>query len=100
MLNIYLPKANLEKMINQEEAIKIAEQRCGPDFKFYRIAHGMIGARNVYQSAAFSWAPDDVWCLLCCNHPRAKGSIASSRAIVIHKDTGKILFDGSADDEG
>lgn len=87
-------------MINQENAIKLAEQHCGPDFKFYQIAHGTACAPNVYQPAAFSWAPDDVWCLLCCDHTRAKGSIASSRAIVIHKETGKILFDGLANDEG
>jgi len=87
-------------MINQEEAVKLAGQHCGPDFEFYQIAHGMVGARNVYQADAHSWAPDDVWCILCCNHSRAKGSMASSRAIVIHKETGNVLYDGSADDEG
>ncbi len=86
-------------MISQEGAIKIAEKHHGPGFELYWITHGM-GCCRVYQSAAHSWAADDVWCILCSNHPRAKGPIAASRAIVIHKETGKILYDGSAGDEG
>jgi D-alanyl-D-alanine carboxypeptidase len=86
-------------MISQEEAIKIAEKQHGPGFEFYKIGHGVDS--RMYGGNTPSLAPDSVWCVLCLSHPGKKGMmLASSRAIVIHKETGKVLYDGSAGDEG
>lgn len=85
-------------MISQEEAIRIAEKHHGPGFVFYGITHGIpfkCGAYGMEKRAG-----DDVWCILCSANPGRKGVLCSSRAIVISKDTGEILYDGSADDEG
>ncbi len=88
-------------MITKEEAIKIAEEHHGPGFKFFQISHGLPSNCSVYRSSSTSWTPDDAWCVLCSAHPEKSGMIlSSSRAIVIHKDTGAILYDGSANDEG
>ena len=85
-------------MIAQEEAIKIAKDYHGPAFEFYSITHGVPANCSLYGN--FSRAPDDVWCVLCSSHPGNHNLLCSSRAIVISKNTGKILYDGSAHDEG
>jgi len=85
-------------MISQEQAIEIAKQYCGGEFKLFSIKHGVIGYPGVYRLGM--WAPDDVWCISCSYHPGKTTGLFSSRVIVIHKDTGKILYDGSACDEG
>lgn len=84
-------------MITQEEAIKIAAKHHGPKFEFYSITHGVPDNCSLYGS--FSHYPDDVWCVVCSAH-HPEGMLASSRAIVICKNTGKVLYDGSANDEG
>ncbi len=85
-------------MMTEEEAIKIAEQHHGPKFEFYKITHGVPDNCSLYGS--FSRYPDDVWCILCSAYPHRNDLLISSRAIVICKDTGKILYDGDAGDEG
>lgn len=87
-------------MIGREDALKIAEKHHGAGFELYQISHGMPNSCDVYQSGDHSWAPDDVWCVLCSNHIPGKCMVGPSYAIVIHKETGKILYDGSAHDEG
>lgn len=88
-------------MITQEEAIKIAEKHHGPGFDFFAISHGVsqISASMEYIANARKLRPDDVWCVLCSARPGQSG-LFSSRAIVVSKETGEILYDGSADDEG
>ena len=87
-------------MISREEAIKIAEKHHGPGFELYRISHGLPNNCAVYRGSARSWAPDDVWCVSCLNHPGKHHIATSSLAIVIHKETGEILYGGDAGDEG
>jgi len=85
-------------MIDREDAIKIAEKHHGPGFEFYGITHGVPANYSIYGS--FPQNPDDVWCVSCSNHPGKHCVVASSRAIVIDKTTGAVLYDGSANDEG
>lgn len=84
-------------MITEKQAIEIADRKHGPGFEFFSITHGVPDNCSLYGS--FPRCPDDVWCVLCSAHP-GKLMLASSRAIVISKDTGQILYDGSANDEG
>jgi len=88
-------------MISETEAINIAEKHHGPGFHFFSITHGAadISASLAYVANARKWHPDDVWCVLCSAHP-GKMMLCSSRAIIISKDTGEILYDGDAGDEG
>ena len=85
-------------MIGREDAIKIAEKHHGPGFEFYGITHGVPANYSLYGS--FPQNPDDVWCVSCSNHPGKHHVVASSRALVISKETGDVLYDGSANDEG
>jgi len=85
-------------MITKEQAIEIAEKHHGSGFEIYGITHGVPANFNIYGS--FPRSPDDIWCVSCSNHPGKHHILASSRAIVIHKETGEILYDGSANDEG
>ena len=88
-------------VISREEAIQIAERHHGPEFKFSRILHGVPHNFGIYSSQEGDrWVGDDVWCVLCSLHQGNSGMLCSSRAIVISKDTGEILYDGSAGDEG
>ena len=84
-------------MITNEEAIKIAEKHHGPGFKLYGITHGVPDGFNIYGS--FPRFPDDVWCVSCSNHFGKQHGVVS-RTIVILKETGEILYDGDANDEG
>jgi len=84
-------------MISQENVIEIVKKHHGEGFEFFRITHGIPGNCRIYNSS--DWFPDDVWCVLCSAYP-GQIMLASSRAIVISKDTGEILYDGSANDEG
>jgi len=88
-------------MIGEAEAITIAEKHHGPGFHFFSITHGAadISASLAYAANARKWHPDHVWCVLCSANP-GKSMLCSSRAIIISKDTGDILFDGDAGDEG
>ncbi len=84
-------------MITQEQVTKIAEEYHGPGFELYGITHGIPDNCAIYRTG--DWNPDQVWCVLCNAHP-GELMLASSRAIIICKDTGKIIYDGSANDEG
>ena len=85
-------------MITKDEAVVIAEKAHGPNFKFFGVTHGVPSNFNIY--GGFLRAPDDVWCVSCSSHPDRDDIVSSCRAIVISKDTGKILYDGGAGDEG
>ena len=88
-------------MVNREAAILIAEKQHGPGFKFYGIYHGIPDNCTIYGSR--KWVPDDVWCVLCASVrslERHGHILTSSRAILISKETGEILYDDSANDEG
>ena len=85
-------------MISQDEAIAVAKKHHGEGFEFFKITRGIPNNCRIYGSG--DWVPDNVWCVLCSAHPNNHYILASSRAIVIFKDTGKILYDGSANDEG
>jgi D-alanyl-D-alanine carboxypeptidase len=88
-------------MITQEEAVQIAAKHHGSGFELFRTVHGAVGvsATLEYTANCRKWYPDNVWCVLCSAHP-GKAGLSSSRAIIVDKKTGEILYDGSAEDEG
>ena len=85
-------------MITKEEAITIAEKLHGPKFELHEITHGVPLNFAIYES--FPRNPDDVWCVSCSARPGGGSAITSRHAIVISKDTGSVLYDGDAGDEG
>ena len=85
-------------MITQEEAIAIAEKLHSAEFKLYGVTRGVPSNFAIYGS--FPRNPDDVWCVYCSLRSGKAGLIASGHAVVIAKDTGRVLYDGSACDEG
>ncbi|MEI7752279.1 MAG: hypothetical protein WCJ71_09355 [Candidatus Omnitrophota bacterium] len=85
-------------MITEEEAIAIAEKKHGAQFKLYGVTRGIPSNFAIYGS--FPRNPDDVWCVYCSLRSDKTGVIASGHAVVIAKDTGQVLYDGSACDEG
>ncbi len=78
--------------------MKIAEKHRGPGYEFYGITHGVPANFSLYGN--FPRNPDDVWCVSCSNHAGKHHIVASSWALVISKETGEVLYDGSANDEG
>lgn len=83
-------------MISKEEAVAIAEKLHGA--KFYGATSGIPSNFAIYGS--FPRNPDDVWCVCCSLQSDRTGVITSGHAVVIAKDTGQVLYDGSACDEG
>lgn len=85
-------------MITQEEAIAIAEKLHSTEFKLYGVTRGVPSNFAIYGS--FPRNPDDVWCVYYSLRSGKVGLIASGHAVVIANDTGQVLYDGSACDEG
>jgi hypothetical protein len=85
-------------MITKEEAVAIAEKLHGPKFKLYQVTHGVPENFSIYGD--FPRNPDDVWCVSCSIRSGKANALASGHAVVISKETGNVLYDGSACDEG
>lgn len=85
-------------MISKEEAIAIAEKLHGSKFRLHQITHGVPENFAIYGN--FPRNPDDVWCISCSIRSDKTAVLASGHAVVISKDTGHVLYDGSACDEG
>ena len=85
-------------MITKERAVAIAEKLHGPKFKLYQVTHGVPENFAIYGS--FPRNPDDVWCVSCSIGSGKANVLASGHAVVISKETGNVLYDGSACDEG
>lgn len=85
-------------MITKEEAIAIAEKLHGSKFKMHKVTHGVPSNFALYGS--FPKNPDDVWCVSCSIRSEKVNALASGYAVVISKETGNVLYDGSACDEG
>ena len=83
------------KNISKEQALEIFRAHIAMDEP--RI-HDITDSRpnvNVYGMPS-----EECWYILCSYNPHGPPMLASSRLICISKITGRILFDGSANDEG
>ncbi len=86
-------------MISREKAIEIAREKHGQGFQFSFVSHGVPANFSIYGN--FPQNPDDVWCVQGGpSQQSVRPGLFSSHAIVISKETGEILYDGEAGDEG
>lgn len=95
-------RGGVNEMIDRKRAIEIAKRHCWRKFKFelFSARQGLPDYVHILQWGDKPWTKENVWCVLCNDWPGHEGMLASSRAIVIDKETGKVLYDGSAGDEG
>lgn len=80
-------------MISKEEALKIAEEKTGQKLDIADMEDG-VPYNRVY---ALNF--NNVWGIKCEMTPGAF-MLESSRLVLIDKETGKVVYDGSAGDEG
>ena len=82
--------------ISEQSAIKIAREYCFPH-------SSRVGLANLEQSTLRLWSKPQEPCWIVYA-PWLDGKddliLRSSRVLLISKDSGKILFDGDAGDEG
>ena len=64
--------------------------------KAAKVADGAGVRLNIYNRA--HWKPDQVWVVY--KNPDDPMSLKSSDVIVVSKRTGRVLYEGSAGDEG
>ena len=76
--------------ITVEQAVEIV--RSITDKEIFRVAGELPGNCAVYN------APTNCWYVLCSGN--VENALTSSRLICICRDTGDVLYDGSAGDEG
>jgi len=80
--------------ISRRAARIIAEKHHGPGIEIFQITDDIAGhCRLLYRY-------DNSWGVKCSFTPGRHESLTSSRVIIISKETGDILYDGSASDEG
>jgi len=80
--------------VTKEKALEIATEhasRVNPDI--FRITDSLPSNCAVYN------APKDCWYIFCSYDPTSY-CLRSSRLICVAKSTGKVVYDGSAQDEG
>jgi len=79
--------------VGKQQALRIAQKRCTPRLEEFQLA---TRKPNIY-----GVPEEDCWTIYA---PRQKGEeepmLGSSRIIMISRKNGKILYDGSARDEG
>ena len=80
--------------ISPDKALDIA-RLCNSDrkLKIYSITGFLPDNCLVYN------CPENCWFVLCDSDPKILG-LKSSRLICVSKETGKIMYDGSANNEG
>ena len=84
-----------KKNISKDQALEIYKAHIAEDNQqIFKITDSIPSNINVYGLPS-----EECWYILCSYHPHAH-LISSSRLICISKNTGRILFDGSANDEG
>ena len=84
-----------KKNISKEQALEIFRAHIATDKPQLHSITDSAPNVNVYGLPL-----EKCWHILCSYHPHCPTMIASSRLICISKNTGRILFDGSANDEG
>jgi hypothetical protein len=80
--------------ISRQEALKIAQKQCTPPIDAFKIYDLKPSGCCIY------WAKkkdEESWYV---TPPGDSGMLASTHAIVISKKTGRVVYDGSANDEG
>jgi len=83
------------KNISKEQALEIFRAHVAADGqKIHRITDSPPNV-NVYGMPS-----EECWHILCSYNPHGPNMLASSRLICISKYTGRVLLDGSANDEG
>ena len=83
------------KQVNREKALAIANQHCLNPSADFQVFERLPDSWSIYN------LPDEsCWFILAPWASKDGLVLRSSRALVISKATGKILYDGQAGDEG
>ena len=83
-------------VINKEKALDIAIRKIRQDIpEIYYIGEELPGNCTIYRV----W-DEPCWYILCAGCTFHRGLLTSSRLICVSRETGRILYDGSANDEG
>jgi len=90
-------------MISKQEAIQIAIDACVNasekalrNSEYYRCLDPIPGSYSIYNMPT-----EPSWCIYAPWEDGLEGKmLRSSRVILISKESGKVLYDGSANDEG
>ena len=82
--------------ITKEGASEIAQRHDGgKELEVFGITDTLPSNCNIYNPAK------DCWFILCSyEHPEGEPGLHGSRLICVSKSTGRIVYDGSAHDEG
>lgn len=77
-------------------AIAIARQRCTPELESFRVSRRLPPNAHIYKQ------PEEPCWVICAPWKDGKDGtmLRSSRLILISRQTGEVLYDGSAHDEG
>lgn len=84
---------SLHPTISRQKALKIAQKQCMPP----------IEAFEIYDSQPSGWCIYGLHSEEACWYVRRSsgtGMLSSAHAIIISKKTGRVIYDGSANDEG
>ena len=97
--NLPLPRTGNAPFITRAEALRRAEQHVLERmFKGATVKDGKTARWSVYDATG-RLAREEVW-LVCPNPERPGNELRSSQIIAVCKRTGRVLFEGSAHDEG
>jgi len=84
--------------IDRQKAIKIAAKASVPDIRRFRVHETMPENIKVYM---INTPNEDCWYVFAPWGNRPDGSmLRSSHLFIISKKTGRVLYNGSANDEG
>lgn len=83
-------------MISKQQALKKAKELYGfRDSIEYKFVNYHDYPYRVYNLRN----PDEIWCLTVNDH-KEEIFLKSTTIVLIHKESGKVIYHGSADDEG
>ncbi len=80
--------------IGKDEALRIAQKQCAPPIESFEIYELKPENWNIYVAPAVS---EECW---YTQAPSMGAGPQISRAIIISKENGEVVYDGSANDEG
>lgn len=81
--------------IDKDEALLIAQKQSTPPIEEFQIYDSMPTNWSIYGASADE--PGECWYV---RTPCTGTGLRSSRAIIISRQTGEVIYDGSANDEG
>ena len=84
------------EIITKEKAINIADEHIRNDKREYCV-HDNLPTNGF---GIYNQPTEDCWYVTCSFDTRGTVGLGSSRLIFVSKKTGKVLYDGSANDEG